>query len=75
MALVAAAVLAGKGRAVGFSLRGCLGVFYADVLCGASVTVFVVSTILYVAADGLHLRFVRHSLDTPIMLVGAEHCA
>ena len=73
--LVAAAALTSKGRAVGFCLSGSLGVFNADVLSSASAAVFIVSTILYVAADGLHLRFVRHRLDTPILLVGAEQCA
>ena len=65
--LLAAAVLAHEGRAVGFCLGGSLGVFYADVLRGADSTVFVVSTVLYIAANGLHLRFVRHCPDTPII--------
>ena len=69
--LLAAILIADKGRAIGFSLSGCLGVFHADVLCGADSTVFIVSTVLYIAADGLHLRFVRHCLDSPILLVGA----
>ena len=64
--LLVCVVLAGEGRAVGFSLSGGLGVFHADVLCGADGTVFVVSAVFNIAADRLLLRSVRHSHYTPV---------
>ena len=65
--LLAATALASEGGAVSFCLCGSLVVFHTDVLCGAECAVFVVSTVFYIAADGLHLRFVRHCLDTPVV--------
>jgi len=61
-----AAVLLGEGRAVGFRLGGCAVVFNRDVLCGTVSTVFVVSTVLNITANGLHHRLFRHGSFTPV---------